>query len=59
MDNINGYLIDAPNVCISSRSKPICNVPKMTKGNQPTDDGNFILSEEEKNQLLKNDKSVS
>lgn len=47
-DNINGYLIDAPDVCISSRSKPICNVPKMTKGNQPTDDGNFILSEEEK-----------
>ena len=30
-DNINGYLIDAPNVSISSRSKPICNVPKMTK----------------------------
>lgn len=57
-DNINGYLIDAPDVCISSRSKPICNVHKMTKGNQPTDDGNFILSEEEKNQLLTNDKSV-
>lgn len=57
-DNINGYLIDAPDVSISSRSKPICNVPKMTKGNQPTDDGNFILSEEEKKQLLTNDKSV-
>ncbi len=46
-ENINPYLIDAPNVLIDSVSSPICDVPKMTKGNQPTDDGNFIFSEEE------------
>lgn len=50
--NINFYLIDAPNIFIVSRSKPLSNVPKLTKGNQPTDDGNFILSEEEKQLLL-------
>lgn len=56
--NINSYLIDAPNVFISSRSRPICDVPKMTKGNQPTDGGNFILSEEEKEDLLRNDSQL-
>ena len=50
--NINFYLVDAPNIFIVSRSKPLSNVPKLTKGNQPTDDGNFILSEEERQLLL-------
>ncbi len=56
--NINAYLIDAPDVFITSRSKPICDVPKMTKGNQPTDGGNFILSEQEREELIKNDKNI-
>ena len=47
--NISPYLIDAENILIESRSKPICDVPKMTHGNKPTDDGNFIFSEEEAN----------
>ncbi len=54
VDNINSYLINAPTVFVTSRSKPICNVPKMTKGNQPTDDGNFILSKEERDELVAN-----
>lgn len=45
--NINPYLIDAPDVLIESVGKPLCNVPKMTKGNQPSDNGNFIFSESE------------
>ena len=59
VDNINAYLINAPTVFVTSRSKPICNVPKMTKGNQPTDDGNFILSNEEKEELITNDPHVA
>jgi len=35
--NINAYLIDAPNVYINIRSKPICNVPQMKNGNVPLD----------------------
>lgn len=50
--NISPYLIDCPNVFVESYGKPLCNIPKLTKGNQPTDDGNFILSEEEKNKLI-------
>lgn len=59
VSNINAYLLVAPDVFIASRSKPICDVPKLTKGNQPTDDGNFILSEKEKEHLLKNDGTVA
>ena len=58
VDNINPYLLNAPNILISSTSKPICDVPKMTKGNQPTDDGNFILSESERKSLVSKDSSI-
>jgi hypothetical protein len=50
--NINAYLTDAPNVFIEKRANPICPVPKMVKGSQPTDGGNLILSQEEKELLL-------
>ncbi|MGI6356831.1 MAG: DNA methyltransferase [Lentisphaeria bacterium] len=51
--NINPYLVDAPNIVISSRNKPLCDVPGMTKGSQPTDDGNFLMDEAAKNELIK------
>lgn len=47
VDNINAYLLPAGDIFIESRSKSICDVPKMNKGNQPTDDGNFFFKEEE------------
>lgn len=53
--NINGYLMDAPNVFIHSRTKESLtpNMPKMSKGSQPTDGGNLILSEGEAVSLIK------
>ncbi len=50
--NINGYLLDAPNVFIENRKKPMCAVPEMIKGSQPTDGGNLILSQEERDELV-------
>lgn len=50
--NINAYLADAPIVFIESNKKSLCDVPKMYKGSQPTDGGNFFLSLEEKDKLL-------
>lgn len=51
--NINYYLVDAPNILIESRSKPICNdATQMVKGCEATDDGNLIFSEEEKSEFL-------
>ena len=41
--NINAYLVDAPNVIITSRSKAICDVPPMIYGNKPVDGGNLII----------------
>ncbi len=46
--NINGYLIDAPNIFVESREKSFCDVPQMVYGNKPTDGGFLFLSEEEK-----------
>ena len=47
VENINGNLLDAPNVFVEKRQKPICNVPQICLGGQPIDDGNFILTEQE------------
>ena len=58
-DNINPYLMDGPDVLIESSGKPICSVPRMTKGNQPTDNGNFIMTKEEAAKLKKSDPSVA
>ena len=52
--NINPYLVDASNSVAISRSKPICSVQEVIRGSETTDSGNFMLSEEEKNELLKN-----
>jgi hypothetical protein len=53
VSRINGYLIDAPIVFIQSRGKPLAPaMPTMSKGSQPTDDGNLILSEDERDILI-------
>jgi len=50
--NINPYLVDAPDILIESKGKPICDVPIMTAGNKPADGGNLILSEDERAAIL-------
>lgn len=50
--NINGYLIDAKNVFIEATRNSISQLPQMLKGHQPTDGGYFVLSTEEKDQLI-------
>ena len=51
--NINGYLMDAPNVFIGGRTSPICNVPEMLYGSMPIDDGHLILEAEDVEKLFK------
>ena len=54
VEHINGYLIGAPDVFIQSRGKPIdAKLPIMSKGSQPTDGGNLILSSSERNEIIK------
>ena len=45
--NINAYLIDAPNIIVDSRNKPLCNVSKMVYGNKPADGGNLIIENDD------------
>lgn len=52
-DNINAYLVSGPNVFIKSSKKAITNVSPMLFGSMPNDGGNLILSNEEKNELIK------
>ncbi len=49
---INPYLVDAPNFVVTKRNKPLMDVQSMRYGNKPTDGGNFILSPEEKSLLI-------
>ncbi len=51
--NISPYLIDAPNVFIDRRKKPLCSVPSITKGCQPTDGGNLIIEADEYEDFIK------
>ena len=51
--NINGYLLNAPNVEVLPSKVPLNGLPLMQKGNQPTDGGNLILSHEERANVLR------
>jgi hypothetical protein len=50
---INAYLVDAPWVLIENQTRNLFGMPEMMYGNKPTDDGNFLFTDEEKKQFLK------
>ncbi|GHU14830.1 methylase [Betaproteobacteria bacterium] len=52
-ENINPYLVNAPDVLIKNRTSQICNVPRIFYGSMPIDNGALILSDEEKQDLEK------
>ena len=51
--NINGYLLDAPDIFIESRAKPLCTVPAMTTGNRPADGGHLIIEANDYDDFIK------
>ena len=52
VQNISPYLLDAPNIIIGKRSKPISGETDMISGGKPADGGNLILSTAEKQALI-------
>ena len=50
--HINPYLIDAPDILIEARNKPISQVPEIVTGNQATDGGHFFIPVEEYNRFV-------
>jgi hypothetical protein len=52
-DNINAYLVAAPDIFILNRTKPMCDVPSMVYGSKPTDGGFFLLDDTEYQTIIK------
>ena len=50
--NINPYLVDAPDVIFPSRAKTPSGLPQLLKGSQPTDGGHLLLTNHEKQELI-------
>lgn len=51
--NINQYLVDAKDIFIEKRRKPICNAPEISFGSMPNDGGHFLFTDEEKLEFIK------
>lgn len=52
-ENINAYLIVAPDIFIENRKSPLCSVPLMITGNRPADGGHLIIEDEDYQQFIK------
>lgn len=53
VSNINGYLLNAENVFIESRNKPICDVPEIGIGNKPLDGGFYLFEKDAMEEFIK------
>ena len=53
--NINFYLFEGPEIFIEPQRKPLCDVPALKRGAGATDGGNLLLTDEEKQALLRTD----
>ena len=52
VSNINPYLVDGPNVLVTTRKKPVSIVPEIVKGSIPVDGGNLIIEAEDFNEFV-------
>lgn len=52
VQHINGYLVNASDVYVENRIKPICNVPGIVYGSMPIDNNHLILSKEQADEII-------
>ena len=52
VQNISPYLTEGDDAFVVAAKEAICNVPKMNFGNQPRDGGFFVISPEERGEIL-------
>lgn len=52
-EHINPYLVDAADLVIANREKPICPVPEIGIGNKPIDNGHYLFTQAERDEFLK------
>lgn len=55
VSNISPYLLEGTDTVVRDRNKTLYKATPMSKGSQPTDGGNFLLTSTEKSELLKAD----
>ncbi|MBV2196127.1 MAG: class I SAM-dependent DNA methyltransferase [Flavobacterium sp.] len=53
--NINSYLVDAKEIFVTKRTKPLCNVPKILKGNYYAKSEGLLIEENDLETLIKNE----
>ncbi|MCP5449787.1 MAG: class I SAM-dependent DNA methyltransferase [Gammaproteobacteria bacterium] len=56
---INPYLVDAADLVIANRGKPICTVPAIGIGNKPIDGGHYLFTPEERDEFLKREPAAA
>jgi type I restriction-modification system DNA methylase subunit len=56
--NINAYLVNAENIIVQKRSKPLSKIPSMCFGSMANDDGNLFFTEDEFNKLKNENNSA-
>ena len=58
VDHINAYLTEGPDVFITKRNTPLCDVSPMNYGSFALDDGNYTIDLTEYEELLKRDPAI-
>ena len=54
-ENIGPYLTEGGDFALINRESPICDAPKMLFGSMPNDGGNFLFSDSEKDDFLRDE----
>lgn len=52
VSNINAYLVEADDIFVESRNKPLCDVPVIGIGNKPIDGGNYLFEKDEMEEFI-------
>lgn len=58
VSNISPYLVEGGDYFVTAQKQALCAVPKMSFGNQPRDGGHFVLSSDERDDLLNKEPSL-
>jgi hypothetical protein len=58
VSNINPFLLEAKDITVENRKQPICNVQEINYGSFALDDGYYTLTEDEKNDFIKDDETL-
>ncbi len=58
VENISPYLVEGGDYFVTAQKQALCAVPKMSFGNQPRDGGHFVISSNERTELLKNEPAL-